>query len=270
MCRLLGIVSSESTDFHFFLQSAPHSLAALSSEHPHGWGVGVYDTEQNWTLHKQPVRASECQYFYKASASIRGRLLLAHVRARTVGPATAVNTHPFRRERWVFAHNGTISNLDFLRAHTSPERLQQIEGETDSELFFSYLLTGLDEANVSGEPASVLTDQVLSQRMNEALRQPTFGACNFLLSNGDVLYAHRFQRSLFLLDRQPADPIRQHRESNETGAAIDTPWTPDRHAILIASEAMTTEPWWEVPETTLLRCDRQPLPHFRVVSPSAV
>ena len=39
MCRLLGIVSSERTSFHFSLQAAPRSLASLSSEHPHGWGI---------------------------------------------------------------------------------------------------------------------------------------------------------------------------------------------------------------------------------------
>jgi glutamine amidotransferase len=267
MCRLLGIVSSERTDFHFFLHAAPQSLASLSLQHPHGWGVGVYDSERGWTLRKRPVRASDCEHFYEASTTVRGELLLAHVRARTVGAVTVANTHPFRRGRWLFAHNGTITNTAFLRARSSTEQQQRIEGETDSELFLAYLLTGLDQAGVSGEPASARTDQALAQAMREALAQPSFGACNFLLSNGDVLYAHRFHRSLFLLERQPSDPVRVHRASFETGISIDTPWTPDRHAILLASEAMTHEPWWEVPEGTLLRCDRQPIPSWHVLDP---
>src|ERR1700712_5924789 len=100
MCRLLGIVASERTDFHFFLRAAPHSLAALSHEHPHGWGVGVYDRDAGWTVRKQPVRASDCEHFFAASTAARGELLLAHVRARTVGAATVANTHPFHRGRW--------------------------------------------------------------------------------------------------------------------------------------------------------------------------
>ena len=267
MCRLLGIISSERTNFHFSLQVGPRSLASLSSEHPHGWGVGVYDAAQGWTLRKRPVRASECTYFHEASTTIHGELLLAHVRSRTVGESSENNTHPFRRGRWLFAHNGTITDLDFLRANSSAEQLGHITGQTDSELFFAYLLTCLDAAGVSGESASARTDRALAEAMHAALAQPSFGACNFLLSDGDVLYSHRYGRTLFVLERRPEDKTRVHRESHETGAKIDTPWSPERHAVLIASEQMTTEPWVEVREGTLLRCDRQPLPSWRILTP---
>jgi predicted glutamine amidotransferase len=269
MCRLLGILANERTNFHFSLHAAPRSLASLSSAHPHGWGIAVFDPPHGWTVQKQPVRASECQHFFKASSTIKGELLLAHVRSRTVGPITAANTHPFWRERWLFAHNGTISNTEYLRAHTSPERLQRIEGQTDSELFFSYLLTQLDEAGITNEPASERTDDVLLQAMQKARSQPAFGACNFLLSDGKALYAHRFGRTLFVLERQPTDQVRVHRASHETGAAIDTPWTDHRHAVLIASEEMTEEPWTAVAEGALLRCDSRPQPSLRILSPGS-
>lgn len=267
MCRLLGIVTSEPTHFHFSLHAAPRSLATLSCEHPDGWGIGVYDPQKGFTVRKHPVRASHCQHFHDASQSLRGVVLLAHVRAMTVGRALAKNTHPFRRGRWLFAHNGTLSAsaIDFLRAHTSTERLQQIEGETDSELFFSYLLTGFDRAGVSETAASEETDRALERGLTQALAQPSFGACNFLLSDGDTLYAHRAGRTLYLLERRPPDRVRIHRESHETGAAIDTPWGEHRHAILIASEAMTDEPWVELAEGTLLRCEREPLPRLQLL-----
>lgn len=265
MCRLLGIVSSERTNFHFSLHTAPRSLAYLSEAHPHGWGVGVYEAGHGWRLRKRPVRARECEHFYEASTSMHGELLLAHVRQRTVGEASTANTHPFRRDRWVFAHNGTITDTAFLRARTSAERLRHLEGQTDSELFFSYLLTCLDAAGVTAEPAAARTDAALVRAMADALGQPSFGACNFLLSDGEVLYSHRFGRTLFVLERHPPDQVYTHRESHETGAAVDTPWTPKRHAILIASEEMTAEPWVEVREGMLLRCDRTPLPRWRVL-----
>lgn len=263
MCRLLGIVSSERTSFHFSLQAAPRSLASLSSEHPHGWGIAVYDSNDGWTVQKRPVRAAGCEHYYQAASTIQGELLLSHVRSRTVGETTLANTHPFRRERWVFAHNGTITDTDFLRAKSSTERLQQIEGQTDSELFFAYLLTCLDQAGVVDQPASQRTDEALAAAMHEALLRPSFGACNFLLSDGSVMYAHRYGRTLFLLERRPTDQVRVHRESHETGAAIETPWTPKRHAVLIASEEMTDEPWRTISEGTLLRCDRKPVPSWR-------
>lgn len=244
-------------------------MASLSSEHPHGWGIAVYDAPGGWTVEKQPVRASECLSFYKVSSTLQGELLLAHVRSRTVGPSTLANTHPFRRGRWLFAHNGTIKDTRFLRENVSGERLAAIQGDTDSELLFSYLLTQLDGAGLADEPASERTDQVLIQAMRRARAERGFGACNFLLSDGLVLYAHRFGRTLFTLERDPTDAVRVHRESQETGAAIDTPWSPVRQAVLVASEAMTEEPWRPVPEGTLLRCERSARPVLRVLDPGA-
>lgn len=165
----------------------------------------------------------------------------------------------------MFAHNGTIVDTAFLRAHTSSERLRSLEGQTDSELFFLYLLTQLDQAGITAEPVSERTDLVLLQAMQKALAQPNFGACNFLLSDGNVLYAHRFGRTLFILEKKPPDEVLVHRESHETGAAIDTPWSAHRQAIMMASEKMTEEPWVEVEEGMLLRCDRRPQPHVRIV-----
>lgn len=269
MCRLLGIVVNERTNFHFALHAAPRSLASLSGEHPHGWGIAVFDASYGWAMKKQPVRASECPLFLNASSTIEGELLLAHVRSRTVGQSTIANTHPFWCDRWLFAHNGTITDTEFLRAHSSPERLRCIQGQTDSELFFAYLLTQLDEAGVTAEPASERTDEALKQAMQKARAQPQFGACNFLLSDGDVLYAHRSGRTLFVLERKPYDEVRVHRVSQETGASIDTPWSASRQAVLIASEEMTEEPWVTVAEGTLLRCDRQPQPRWRTLAPPA-
>jgi predicted glutamine amidotransferase len=67
MCRLLGIVSSEPTEFRIILHEAPRSLAALSREHRDGWGLAVFEsrrtpegmTDHGWRLHKAvTVRAS--------------------------------------------------------------------------------------------------------------------------------------------------------------------------------------------------------------------
>ena len=268
MCRLLGIIANERTNFHFTLHTAPRSLASLSSEHPHGWGIAVFDPPSGWTVEKQPVRARDCEHFYTASSTIKGELLLAHVRARTVGHVTRANTHPFRRGHWLFAHNGTIKDTSYLRAQISPARMREVEGQTDSEHLFSYLLPRLDEAGISDELATEQTDAVLVQAMQDARSQPTIGACNFLLSDGHVMYAHRYGRTLFVLEKHPMDQVFVHRESHETGAAIDTPWTEHRHAVLIASEEMSEEPWITIPEGTLLRCDRDPEPSWHILDPA--
>jgi predicted glutamine amidotransferase len=96
--------------------------------------------------------------------------------------------------------------------------------------------------------------------------RPKLGACNFLLSNGRALYAHRSGRTLFLLERRPGDAVRIERSSSETGAVVETAWSPARQAVLIASERITDEPWHEIEEGTLLRIDRLPLPAIRAIA----
>src|SRR5262245_34024795 len=48
MCRLLGVVSSEATDYGFSLCRAPRSLALLSRDHPDGWGLAIHAEGRGW------------------------------------------------------------------------------------------------------------------------------------------------------------------------------------------------------------------------------
>jgi predicted glutamine amidotransferase len=266
MCRMLGIVASEPTNFRFCLHQAPRSLGAQSREHPHGWGVAVYNgREPGWHVHKEPVCASDDDRFFDVAVSSEGYSLIAHVRKRTVGPVGPYNTHPFRRGRWVFAHNGTIDRLEVLRREASPARLSEVSGDTDSEVFFAYLLTLIDALGDAEKESAPRVEHALAQAASGPLADPSLGATNFLLSNGEELYAFRQGRSLFALERKPGDEVRPSRRSPETGAVIDTPWTPRRRAVLIASEAITDEPWKPIPEGTFVVVRRHPEPTLSIV-----
>src|SRR5271166_3669414 len=157
MCRLLGIASSEPTDFKIVLREAPRSLAALSREHRDGWGLAVYDDGAGWSIEKGVACAGEDERFHRLAVGSRGWVLVSHVRQKTVGETSLVNTHPFHRGRWVFAHNGTVKDVAWLRAHTSTHREAEVQGETDSERLFAWLLTRLDEAGVTHHAASSAT-----------------------------------------------------------------------------------------------------------------
>jgi glutamine amidotransferase len=270
MCRLLGITSSEPTEFRIVLKEAPRSLAALSREHRDGWGLAIFEDlgKPGWRIHKGVLCASEDEDFHRLAVGSRGELLVAHIRQRTVGHSSLENTHPFRSGRWVFAHNGTIKELGFLRDHASTKRIAEVRGDTDSELFFAFLLTKLDEATLDDAPASMKTDVVIRDAMRELRARPGFGACNFLLSDGETTYAHRSGRSLFLLERGPEDLVVPRRESRE-GIVVETPWSQRRRAVFIASERLTEEPWDELSDGTLIRIDRRPLPMWRIVDAHA-
>ena len=263
MCRLLGIVASEPTEFRLALREAPRSLAALSREHRDGWGLAVWGDDSAWRIDKGVACAQEDERFHELAGE-RGELLVAHIRQRTVGCTSLENTHPFQSGRWIFAHNGTIKDVEFLRASTSAMRKAEIRGETDSELFFAYLLSRLDAAGLTAAVPGLETDAVLRQAIRDVRARPDFGACNFLLSDSICTYAHRFGRSLFLLERGPTDKVRVNRESSE-GVVVQTPWSQQRYAVLVASERMTDEPWEELSEGMLLRIDRFPLPRWRLV-----
>ena len=269
MCRLLGIVSSETTTFRFSLHDAPRSLATLSRQHPHGWGLAVFGKQRgSWRVHKQAACAGEDSRFVKLAARARGELLVAHIRRATVGRTRTENTHPFTRDRWVFAHNGTIQDTSFLAKNTSRARASELEGETDSERLFAYLLTAIDRTwveNAATEKAATSLDEAIGSAVARLRRRASLGSASFLLSNGLSLWAHRRERSLFQLERGKGDRVIPVRTSSETAARVETPWSPRRRAILLASERLSDEPWREIEEGSLLRVDHGPEPRWSTI-----
>lgn len=282
MCRLVGIVASEVTEFGLVLKEAPRSLARLSKEHPDGWGVAAHGDpeaipppsersphENGWRIHKGTRPAGECDRFHQVAARSAGNVLIAHVRQKTVGPTRIENTHPFIQSGWVFAHNGTLKDYAWVRAAISPSRIAMLRGDTDSEVLFAYILTQFDAAGltmINGDEAKREGATRLLESLMADMRAKNAGAFNFLLSDGESLFVHRFGRSLFLLERGPGDPVRTERDI-DSSASLETHWTKRRHAALIASEKLTDEPWQELPEGTFLRIDRRPVP--TIVYPGA-
>ncbi|MDB4944241.1 MAG: Glutamine amidotransferase, class-II [Labilithrix sp.] len=272
MCRLLGVVASELTEFGLGLTGAPRCLATLSREHPDGWGIAIHNASPlatpseivlgAWDLHRGTAPAGADDRFHALAAHSKGHVMVAHVRQKTVGPTRLENTHPFVKDGWVFAHNGTVKETDGLRAACSERRLGEIAGDTDSELLFAFLLTRMDEhglTRLTSDAQRTALEELLA-RVTRDLREARVGAFNFLLSDGTTMFAHRFGRSLFVLDRSPGDPVRAKRDVGD-GATIHTRWTSRRHAILVASERITDEPWREIEDGVLLRVERVPTPH---------
>jgi predicted glutamine amidotransferase len=247
MCRLLGALSAEDVDHGPLLSRSPRSLAMLSTEHPHGWGIAVREREAGWSVRRSLSRASEDPLFHEVAARAKSRALVAHIRRRTVGALSLANTHPFLRGPWVFAHNGTIPEAHTLTRRISARRHREIEGETDSELLFALLLTVIDDVGAtegaSHAPPGAI-DRALAAAMAGVASRP--GAATFVCTDGDVLYAFRNRRTLHVLERT----------AGAHGSA----------AVLVASERITDEPWHMVAEGTLLRVDGGPEPRWRILA----
>lgn len=196
-----------------------------------------------WSIHRGTGRASDDASFHTSAATLRGEILVSHVRKRTVGATREENTHPFTSGRWVFAHNGTIEDRAFVRGRVSRVRAADIAGDTDSELFFACVLARLDQRGLHAASRASAIDRALWELLDECRRRERFGSLNFLLSDGERCWVHRFGRPLFLLERGPrAEP------PSSRGAAV-----------FLASEPMTSESWTEIADGTLLRVERAPV-----------
>ena len=226
MCRMFGLVAARPVSLRQLLRDAPRSLRELSQQHPDGWGLAMRaQVDDAWQVQRGTACAARCSEFEELAERVEARLVIAHIRQRTVGPIAISNTHPFQRGAFVFAHNGTLTNLDPILARTSPARSAEVVGDTDSERLFAFVLTRIDEA---GE----ITAGV-SAAVRELHTIPELGSANFLLSCGSALYAHRLGRPLCTLVR--------HGVAESRRAA----------AVVVASEPLTTETWHELPERSL-------------------
>lgn len=197
-------------------------MRALSREHADGWGIAAH-TGRDWHIARGTECAADSQR-YAELASAETQLMIAHVRKKTVGGTSLANTHPFHRDGFILAHNGTIAPaaVAALAGETSAEHRGQIAGDTDSERLFAFVRTQIDRSS-----SDVERGVSAAVRMLAALGD--IGSASFLFSCGQRLYAHRHGRSLFTLER--AD-----------GTAI-------------ASEPLSDDPWREVDEGALLVID---------------
>jgi predicted glutamine amidotransferase len=76
---------------------------------------------------------------------IRARLVFAHIRASSGTPVRQTNCHPFRHGKWLWMHNGSIARFQYVKREimlaVDPSLDADIEGSTDSEVFFFLALT---------------------------------------------------------------------------------------------------------------------------------
>lgn len=224
MCRMFGFLAARPVSARALLRDAPRSLWTLAGEHPDGWGVAIGEPD-GWTVHRDTACAQRSTRFEDVAAATRARVVVAHVRQKTVGETALANTHPFRWGPLVFAHNGTVAAPDVLAAQTSDVRRAAVVGDTDSERLFAFVATHVDRAG------DVERGVVAAVRALHAAGE--VGSLSFLLSCGQRIYAHRLGRALFVLVRHDADAERR---------------TP---TVVVASEPLTDEAWRELPERSL-------------------
>ena len=184
MCQLLGMNCNTPTDVTFSFSGFARR-GGQTDHHADGWGITFFEGRgvRHFVDH-EPASTSPVAELI-ARYPIKSRHVVAHIRKATEGAVALENCHPFVRELWgrywVFAHNGNLKDFH-PRLHGNFRPV----GQTDSERAFCWLMQELAKSHVSVPSVAELT---LTLR-ELAPQIASHGSFNFLLSNGEALWAH--------------------------------------------------------------------------------
>jgi predicted glutamine amidotransferase len=144
MCRLMAFSSLNETSVPSFMGSAFQEFVELSKVHHDSWGLAL-SSASGATLTKKAETAALSSSFQETINSEQSRGGLLHFRWASPGlPVTETNAHPFTHKDIAFIHNGALSPYDAVKSLVAPKFAPLQKGNTDSEQFFLYLLTEIE------------------------------------------------------------------------------------------------------------------------------
>jgi glutamine amidotransferase len=233
MCQLLGMNANVPTDILFSFAG----FARRAKVHADGFGIAFFEGRGvRCFVDARSARESPVADLIQAYP-IRSTHVIAHIRKATAGPVALENCHPFTRELWgrywVFAHNGDLRDFHpHLHAAFHPV------GDTDSERAFCWLLQEMAKSHASLPAPQELT-RTLRELVPQVARHGTF---NFLLSQGEALWAHATTRLHHVTRQHPFQQARlQDADMTMDFAEVTRPG--DRVAI-VATEPLTVDEAW--------------------------
>lgn len=185
MCQLLALNSNHPAAITFSFEGFV-ARGGRTDHHRDGWGIAFFeDTGCRLFVDYQASIDSPVAQLIK-HYPIKSTNIVSHIRKATQGKISLPNCHPFMRELWgkywVFAHNGDLKGF-----HPALNGQYLPVGFTDSEAAFCFILQRLREKHPYREPP----DDVLFQDVQAIVAEiASYGTFNFLLSNGDFMFAH--------------------------------------------------------------------------------
>ena len=157
MCRWLAYSGSPVlikellyTPKHSLIDQSLHSQLGAETTNGDGFGIGWYGVGKTPGVFHSVEPAWNDRNLREVSGHIESPLVLAHIRASSGSPVQQTNCHPFRHGRWLWMHNGLIGEFPTVKRDLAlavdPTLYPEIQGSTDSEVFFHLALTlGLED-----------------------------------------------------------------------------------------------------------------------------
>ena len=233
MCQLLGMNANTPTDLVFSFTG----FSRRAEEHKDGFGIAFFEgAGVRLFVDAQSASTSPLAQMVR-TYPIRSSHIIAHIRKATQGAVLLENTHPFVRELWgrywVFAHNGNL--VDF---HPRLHAAFRPVGSTDSERAFCWLMQELSKAHASVPSIGELTT-TLGELVPLVARHGTF---NFMLSNGQALWAHCSTNLYYIERSHPFGRARLQDEDMSVDFSHVT--TPNDRVAIVVTEPLTRDEAW--------------------------
>ncbi|MET9873033.1 class II glutamine amidotransferase [Actinacidiphila glaucinigra] len=258
---------------HSLIDQSLHSRMGVETTNGDGFGIGWYAADMDTPAIIRDIGpAWNNRNLREISRHVTSPLFFAHVRASTGTAIQQTNCHPFRHGRWLWMHNGAITDFHRLRRDLSlavdPALFSCIEGSTDSEVMFFLALTfGLDQ-DVPGAVARMagLVERTGHEHGVEFPVQMTVA-----VTDGESLWAFRYSsehtsRSLFYSSR--VDSLRELHPDLWFLQGVS------EETRLVVSEPLGDLPdaWHEVPESTfgVVRPGQDELLPFEPAAPDGI
>ena len=237
MCQLLGMNCNVPTDICFSFTGF-QARGGATDVHRDGWGIAFFEGRGvRVFLDPQPSSESPVAELVR-HYPIRSLNVIAHIRKATQGATGLENTHPFMRELWgrywIFAHNGNL--VDY--APTFDGSVLPV-GQTDSERAFCHLLQTLRQRFPAGAPDRLALRDALEEFTAHVRPHGPF---NFLLSNGDCLFAHRSTELHYIVRQAPFAVA--HLKDQDVAVDFSEVTTPNDRVALIATLPLTDNETW--------------------------
>jgi len=135
---------------HSLIDQSLHSRLGATTTNGDGFGIGWYGGGETPAVFHSVEPAWNDRNLKELAEHLTSPLVFAHIRASTGGAIQQTNCHPFRHGNWLWMHNGAIREFRTVKRDLAlavdPSLYGDIEGSTDSELFFYLALTfGLED-----------------------------------------------------------------------------------------------------------------------------
>jgi glutamine amidotransferase len=210
----------------------------VTDHHADGFGVAFFEDKacrlfiDNQSAGTSPVAELIKRY------PIKSKNVISHIRKATQGTVRLENCHPFMRElwgrHWIFAHNG-----DLIGFNPYLSGVYQPVGDTDSELAFCALMQGLRKRFPGSQPPL----NELGHALADIARDITLhGVFNFLLCNGQALFAHCSTRLYYIVRQWPFS--KAHLIDADLSIDFAQVTTPDDRVAVIATAPLTDNETW--------------------------